>query len=421
MWDWMRSFFFSSRRRHTIFKCDWSSDVCSSDLAGHIRTPFASSDRQVSLVTLGVVVRFMLLPPYGKFNGNDHEASPTRKPVLPLQENHSFPSAMKEKPIGAVRLAVLLAGALILGAALAQSPGYPARPIRLVAGTAPGGITDYLARMSAEGLAVQLGAQVVVENKAGATGNLAIEHVAKSPPDGHTLLLVAGGNVVITPFLYGSMPFDPLSDIVPVFNVAGAPQLLVVPGALPVNDLREFIALVKAHPGKMNYASAGPGSTTHLAADHFARLAGVQMVHVPYKGTGPALTDLVAGRVHMLSVGRSPVQAHLKSGALKALAVASKARLAALPQVPTSAEAGLPGYEMTTWFGIFAPKGTSPEIVHLLNSKMQAVIDEPKTKKRLLDSGIEPIGGSVQAFAELVRSDTRAWERVVRASGVKLD
>ncbi len=328
---------------------------------------------------------------------------------------------MKDDPIDSVRFTALLACALFFGAVLAQSPGYPGRTIRLVAGTAPGGITDYLARMSAEGLAARLGAQVVVENKAGATGNLAIEHVAKSAPDGYTLLLVAGGNVVITPFLYGSLPFDPLNDIVPVFNVAGAPQLLVVPGLLPVKDLRDFIALAKANPGAMNYASAGLGSTTHLAADHFARLAGLQMVHVPYKGTGPALADLVAGRVQMLSVGLGPVQAHLKSGALKALAAASKARLAALPQVPTSAEAGLPGYEMTTWFGIFAPKGTSPEIVHLLNARMQAVIDEPKTKKRLLDSGIEPIGGSVQAFAELVRSDTRAWERVVRASGVKLD
>ena len=328
---------------------------------------------------------------------------------------------MKEKPIGAVRLAVLLAGALFLGAALAQSPGYPARTVRLVAGTAPGGITDYLARMSAEGLAARLGTQVVVENKAGATGNLAIEHVAKSAPDGYTLLLVAGGNVVITPFLYSSLPFDPLNDIVPVFNIAGAPQLLVVPGALPVNGLREFIALAKANPGKMNYASAGPGSTTHLAADHFARLAGVQLVHVPYKGVGPALTDLVAGRVHMLSVGLGPVQAHLKSGALKALAAASKARLAAAPEVPTSAEAGLPGYEMTTWFGIFAPKGTSSAIVRLINSKMQAVIDDPKARQRLLESGIEPIGGSVEAFAEFVRSDYRAWERVVRASGVKLD
>src|SRR2546427_72059 len=319
---------------------------------------------------------------------------------------------MKEKPIGAVRLGVLLAGALVLGAAFAQSPGYPARPSRLVAGTAPGSITGCLARMSAEGLAVRLGAQVVVENKAGATGNLAIEHVAKSSPDGHTLLLVAGGNVVITPFLYGSLPFDPLNDIVPVLNVAGAPHLLVVPGALAVNDLREFIALAKANPGKMNYASAGAGSTTHLAADHFARLAGVQLVHVPYKGTGPALADLVAGRVQMLSVGLSPVQAHLKSGALKALAAASKTRLAALPQVPTSAEAGLPGYEMTTWFGIFAPKDTSSAIVRLVNSKMQAVIDDPKARQRLLESGIVPIGGSVEAVARLGSSGARGAGRV---------
>ncbi len=363
----------------------------------------------------------MLLAACGKFNGSDREPSLTRNLCYRYRNTGSLRGAMKNDPIGSVRLAALLVGALLLGGALAQPPGYPARTIRLVAGTAPGGITDYLARMSAEGLAIQLGAQVVVENKAGATGNLAIEHVAKSAPDGYTLLLVAGGNVVITPFLYRSLPFDPLNDIVPVFNVAGAPQLLVVPGLLPVRDLRDFIALAKANPGKMNYASAGPGSTTHLAADHFARLAGVQMVHVPYKGTGPALTDLVAGRVQMLSVGLSPVQAHLKSGALKALAAASKTRLAAAPEVPTSAEAGLAGWEMTTWFGIFAPKGTSPEIVLLLNARMQAVIDEPKTKKRLLDSGIEPIGGSVQSFAELVRSDTRAWERVVRDSSVRLD
>src|SRR5712692_1452138 len=328
---------------------------------------------------------------------------------------------MKDDPIDSVRFTALLACALFFGAVLAQSPGYPARTIRLVAGTAPGGITDYLARMSAEGLAARLGAQVVVENKAGATGNLAIEHVAKSAPDGYTLLLVAGGNVVITPFLYGSLPFDPLNDIVPVFNVAGAPQLLVVPGLLPVKDLRDFIALAKANPGAMNYASAGPGSTTHLAADHFARLAGLQMVHVPYKGTGPAITDLIAGRVHMLSVGLGPVQVHLKSGMLKALAAASKTRLGAAPDVPTSAEAGLPGWEMTTWFGLFAPKGTGSGIVRLINSKMQAVIDDPKAKKCMLDSGIEPIGGPEQAFAERVRSDYRAWERVVKASGVKLD
>jgi tripartite-type tricarboxylate transporter receptor subunit TctC len=328
---------------------------------------------------------------------------------------------MKTNPIGAVRLAALLAAGLFSGAALAQSQAYPSRTIRLVAGTAPGGITDYLSRMSADGLAARLRQQVVVENKPGATGNLAIEYVAKSPPDGYTLLLVAGGNVVITPFLYRSLPFDPLNDIVPVFNVAGAPQLLVVPRSLAVRDLREFIALARANPGKLNYASAGAGSTTHLAADHFARLAGVELVHIPYKGVGPALTDLVAGRVQMLSVGLGPVQVHLKSGALRALAAASKARLAAAPDVPTSAEAGLPGWEMTTWFGIFAPKGTSPEVVRLLNAKMQAVIEDPKARTRMLDSGMEPIGGPEQAFAERVRSEYRMWEQVVRASGVKLD
>jgi tripartite-type tricarboxylate transporter receptor subunit TctC len=318
--------------------------------------------------------------------------------------------------------AIALVAIVSLGnAAAAQAPAYPARTIHLVAGTAPGGITDTLARTSAEGLSARLGRLVVVENKAGATGNLAIEHVAKSPPDGYTLLLVAGGNVVITPFLYDSLPFDPLNDIVPVFNIAGAPQLLVVPGTLPVKDLAEFIALARANPGKLNYASAGPGSTTHLAADHFARLAGVQLVHVPYRGAGPALTDLLAGRVQMLSVGLSPVQAHLKSGALRALAAASKTRLAAAPEVPTSAEAGLPGWEMTTWFGIFAPKGTSPEVVQTVNAGMQAVIDDPKTRKRMIESGMEPIGGPAQAFAERVRSDYRVWEKVVRASGVKLD
>jgi tripartite-type tricarboxylate transporter receptor subunit TctC len=319
-----------------------------------------------------------------------------------------------------LRLVALTIG-LFLADAAAQAPAYPEKTIRLVAGTAPGGITDTLARVSADGLSAQFGRQVVVENKAGATGNLAIEHVAKSPPDGYTLLLVAGGNVVITPFLYATPPFDPLNDIVPVFNIAGAPQLLVVPGTLPVRSLAEFIALARANPGKLNYASAGPGSTTHLAADHFARLAGVQLVHVPYRGAGPALTDLLAGRVQMLSVGLSPVQAHLRSGALRALAAASKTRLAAAPEVPTSAEAGLPGWEMTTWFGIFAPKGTSAEVVRLVNAAMQAVIDDPKTRKRMLDSGMEPIGGSAQEFAERVRSDYRAWEQVVKASGVKLD
>lgn len=298
---------------------------------------------------------------------------------------------------------------------------YPVRPIRMIAATAPGGITDHLARLAGAHLGPMLGQTVVVDNRPGATGTVAVELVAKATPDGHTLLMVASGNLVITPFLYRSLPFHPVNDLAPVFNMAGAPQLLVVTGSLPVKDLREFIALARASPGSINYASAGSGSTTHLAADHFARLAGVQLVHVPYKGVGPALIDLLAGRVQMLSVGLGPVQPHLKSGTLKALTIASKRRLDALPDLPTSAEAGVPGYEMTTWFGIFAPKATSPRIVELLNARLQSVIDDPKIRKSLLDSGIEPIGGPVKTFAALVRSDYETWGKVVKASGVKLD
>jgi tripartite-type tricarboxylate transporter receptor subunit TctC len=311
--------------------------------------------------------------------------------------------------------------ALVFLTPSADAQSYPVRPIRLVAGTSPGGITDFLARTAATGLSSSLGQTVVVDNRAGATGTVAVDLVAKSAADGYTLLMVAGGNIVITPFLYPSLPVDPVNSLTPVFNMAGAPQLLVVTGALPVKDLREFIALAKSRPGSVNYASAGLGSTTHLAADHFARLAGAQLVHIPYKGVGPALADLIAGRVQMLSVGLGPVQTHLKSGTLKALTVASKKRLDALPDLPTSAEAGLPGYEMTTWFGIFAPKTTSREIVRLLNARLQAVLDEPKTRKNLLDSGIEPIGGSAGDFAALVRADYKAWGQVVRASGVKLE
>ena len=302
-----------------------------------------------------------------------------------------------------------------------MAQNYPTRPIRMVAATSPGGITDHLARVAAAGLGSAFGQTVVVDNRPGATGTVAVDLVAKSSADGYTLLMVAGGNIVITPYLYRSLPVDPVNALIPVFNMAGAPQLLVVPGALPVKDLREFIALAKASPGALNYASAGLGSTTHLAADHFARLAGVQLAHVPYKGVGPALADLIAGRVQMLSVGLGPVQAQLKSGALKALAVASKKRLGALADLPTSAEAGLPGYEMTTWFGVFAPRATSAGIVKLLNARLQAVIDDPRTRKSLLDAGIEPIGGSMQTFAERVRSDYREWGRVIKASGVKLE
>lgn len=311
----------------------------------------------------------------------------------------------------------LLALAIAMPAA-AQS--YPQRPIRMVAATSPGGLTDLLARLAALSLGPMLGQTIVVDNRPGATGNVAGELVAKSLPDGHTLLMISGGNIVIAPYLY-RLPYDPVKELAPVFNMAEAPHLLCVPGSFPVKDLREFIDYARANPGKINYASAGSGSTPHLSADLFARLAGIQAVHVPYKGVGPALPDVVAGRIQMIMITLGSARPHLPNGALKPLAVSSKRRLAGIPEVPTSAEAGLPGWEVTTWFGVFTAQGTSPAVVRLLNGKLQTVVDDPKTKQRLLDFGAEPVGGSAQSFAELVRSDYRAWGQVVRDSGVKLD
>ena len=322
----------------------------------------------------------------------------------------------------AAAFGVSLGLVLTFGAATASAQdAYPSRPIRLVVDTSPGGITDILARLAADGVSARVGQPVIVDNKPGASGDVAVDFVVKAPADGYTLLICAGGNLVIKPFLGRTLTYDPINDLVPVFNVAEAPHILVVPATLPAKNLAEFIAYARANPGKIYYGSAGTGSPPHLAVALFAKLAGAELVHVPYKGVGPALPDLIAGRLQVMSMSLGSARPYLKSGALRALAAGSKRRLAGLPDVPTSAEAGLPGWEMTTWFGIFAPKGTSAEVVRLVNAGMQAVIDDPRTRKRMLDSGMEPIGGSAEAFAERVRSDYRAWEQVVKASRVKLD
>lgn len=298
---------------------------------------------------------------------------------------------------------------------------YPSRPIRIILPFTAGGTTDFLARISAKALTEQLGQSVIVDNRPGAGGNLGSDLVAKAAPDGYTLGFFPSSNLVQNPFLMASLPFDPLNDFVAVFNLGHGPQFIIVPASLQVKTLREFIELAKSKPNQLNYASAGNGSSPHIAGDYFARLAGIDMVHVPYKGVSAAIPDLVAGRVQMLSVSLPPVKAQLDSGELKALALAASKRMAALPNVPTTIEAGLPDYQVTTWFGFFAPRGTDDHIVQRLNAELQKFLDAPETARQLADNGVVPIGGSTAEFTSLVRADYKRWEGIIRQSGIKLE
>ena len=310
--------------------------------------------------------------------------------------------------------------ALVAFAAAAQEP-YPSRPIRLVIDTSPGGVTDLFGRLVAESLAPKLGQTVYVDNKPGASGNVAIDYLVRSPPDGYTLMIASGGGIVVKPFLERGLTFDVMQDLVPVCNVAEVAHILVVPESVPVKDVAEFIRWAKERPGKVNYGSAGIGSPPHLSMELFARVAGLKLVHVPYKGVGGALPDLLAGRVQIMSMAVGSARPYLKSGQLRPLAAGASHRLAMLPDVPTAAEAGVAGWEMSAWFGVFAPRGTPAEIVQLLNTKLRAVVGEPQVRQRLYDAGAEPIGGSTESFAERYRADYRMWGQFIRDIGLKTE
>ena len=316
-------------------------------------------------------------------------------------------------------LAIALVLTMFVTAAAAQP--YPARGIRLIVDTSPGGLTDLLGRITAETLTVRLGQTVVVENKPGASGNVAADLVIRSPADGYTLLIAAAGNLAVKPFLERSVPFDPMVDIVPVINVADAAHILVVPGNMEAKDLAQFIAYAKANPGKVYYGSAGIGSPPHLSLELFSRLAGVKLMHVPYKGIGAALPDMLAGRLQAMSISFGSALPYLKTGQIRPLAAAAKERLAGLPDVPTSAQAGLPGWEMSAWFAVFAPRGTPSEVSRFLNRHLQSAIDDPKVRQRLVDLGTEPGGGSPESTAERLRADHRLWGKVIHDAGIKLE
>ena len=316
-------------------------------------------------------------------------------------------------------LAAFFAVFIALGAA-AEEP-YPSRSVRLVIDTSPGGVTDLFGRVVAEALTPRLGQTVYVDNKPGASGNVAIDFLVRSPADGYTLMIASGGGIVVKPFLERGLSFDVMNDLVPVCSIAEVAHILVVPATVPAKDVGEFIAWAKAQPGKVNYGSAGIGSPPHLSMELFARVAGLKLVHVPYKGVGGALPDLLAGRVQVMSMAVGSARPYLKTGQLRPLAAGAKHRLANLPQVPSAAEAGVAGWEMSAWFGVFAPRGTPMEVVRLLNQHLQALLEVSKVRERLYDAGAEPVGGSAEAFAERYRADHRRWGQFIREIGLKTE
>jgi tripartite-type tricarboxylate transporter receptor subunit TctC len=314
-------------------------------------------------------------------------------------------------------LAIAGAAAGAVFARGAAALDYPTRPVRLIVGFTPAGATDILARLIGQWLSERLGQQFVIENRPGAGSNIATEAVIRSPADGYTLMLVAPANA-INATLYDKLSFNFIRDIAPVAGLIRVANVMEVNPALPAKTLAEFIAYAKANPGKVNYASAGTGSQQHVAGELFKMMAGIDMVHVPYRGGGPALTDLLGGQVQLYFGTTASTIAHIRSGRLRALAVTTAERSQVLPDVPTVAEL-VPGYEASSWYGIGAPAGTPAEIVAKLNAEINAGLADPRIKARLDDMGGTALIGTPAAFGKLIADETEKWGRVVKVSGAK--
>jgi tripartite-type tricarboxylate transporter receptor subunit TctC len=301
----------------------------------------------------------------------------------------------------------------------ASAEDYPTKPIKLIVVTAPGGLMDVAARICAEHLGQALSQRVVVENRGGSGGNLGAEAIAKAEPDGYTIGLVQVGNVAINPYVYPDLPFDPLNDLVPVAPVTSSAILVVANAKVPANDLRELIALAKREPGKLSYGSGGAGTAPHLAGEMFKMAAGIDLLHVPYRGVGPAVNDLVGGHVQLTFAGWGAVRGPVEAGLAKVLAVAQSKRLVAAPQFPTAAEAGLPGYEFVTWFGLVAPKGTPAPVIATLSRHIHAMQDDPAVQARLVESGLEALKETPEEFGARIRRDYARFGDIVKAAKLK--
>ena len=297
---------------------------------------------------------------------------------------------------------------------------YPNKPIRLVLPYPPGGGTDVIARPLAQKLTESLGQQVIVDNRGGAGGNIGMEFVAKSPPDGYTLLFALTAQYAVNPSLYPKLPYDPVRDYAPISLLANAPYLLVVHPSMPAKSVAELIALMKTRPGQLAYSSSGNGSGAHLAGEMLRSLARVEMTHVPYKGAGPAMPDLIAGQVQLSFVTYTAAGPHIKTGRLRALGVTTAKRSPTLPDLPAIAET-VPGYDSAVWYGFAAPAGTPADIVAKLNTEVLRVLATPDFRNRITLEAVAPIGTSPEEFGTFIKSEIVRWAKVVKDSGAKVD
>ncbi len=309
-------------------------------------------------------------------------------------------------------------GTLLPAVAQAQPAKFPVKPVRVIAGFAPGGALDLNARIAAQAIQEQLGQPGIVENRAGASGVIGTEHVMRAAPDGYTLLLGAAGTHGINPVLQ-KLSYDPIRDFAPVSLVSSVPHVLVVHPSLPAKTLQQFVKFARANPG-LNYASSGTGTIHHLAAEMLRSMIGAEFVHVPYKGAGPAMADVISGQVPWMSIEYAPAAPMIKAGKLRALALATPRRVPGI-DVPTSAEGGVPGWEVTNWYAVFAPAGTSPEIVDTLSRAIARGLGSPDAKERLSSLGAIPIGGTPAELAALVKSELARWSAIVKTANVKVD
>ncbi|QHE83658.1 Bug family tripartite tricarboxylate transporter substrate binding protein [Hydrogenophaga sp. BPS33] len=317
-------------------------------------------------------------------------------------------------------IATLLLAASSITAAAQGAADYPSAPVRIVVPFQAGGLTDILARAIAQHASQRLGQPFVVENKPGASGNIGADTVAKSRPDGLTLLMGSIGTNAVNAHLFSRMPYDTLKDFSPISLVANGTLMLVTNPSVPATDMRSLLAYARAHPGQLTYASGGAGASQHLAGELLKTMAKVDIVHVPYKGVVQGVTDVVAGQVHM-TFDLATVEPHIRAGKLRPIAVANARRSSAFPEVPTIAEAGVPGYEVSAWYGLFAPAGTSRAIVDKLNAEVVSALKDPALLQRLKALGAEPAGSTPEELQRFVRREYDKWGKVVQQAGIRLD